>query len=122
MLPSGIMCQILEQKFFIAKPRHEVDSLCAAWLSALDWSRKSAWHHAKESNWVLDGDIVGRSKKVGPLSFVRIFGAGHMVIPCFTLDRVKSGLSADDLSQVKHARSFSANSLNVLQVLRILSL
>lgn len=55
----------------------------AAWLNALAWSRKNAWHKAKEEDWILDGDIVGRWKKVGPLSFVRVFGAGHMVRPHF---------------------------------------
>jgi carboxypeptidase C (cathepsin A) len=52
---------------------------CAAWLNVLAWSRKNAWHKAAELDWTLDGKIVGRRKKVGPLTFVKIFGAGHMV-------------------------------------------
>lgn len=51
----------------------------AAWLDALAWSRKNAWHKAAEQDWTLDGEIVGRRRKVGPLSFVMVFGAGHMV-------------------------------------------
>ena len=51
----------------------------AAWLNALTWSGKNDWHKAVEMDWGLDGTIAGRWKKVGPLSFVRIFGAGHMV-------------------------------------------
>lgn len=49
------------------------------WVDKLDWTGRSAY--AKESwrSWYVDGEKVGETKNAGPLTFVTVLGAGHMV-------------------------------------------
>ena len=49
------------------------------WVTGLQWSQQDAFNAAEEERWQLDGAIVGSIKESGPLSFVKIFKAGHMV-------------------------------------------
>ena len=49
------------------------------WVTGLQWSQQDSFNAAEEERWQLDGAIVGSIKESGPLSFVKIFKAGHMV-------------------------------------------
>ena len=49
------------------------------WVTGLQWSKQDSFNAAEEERWQLDGAIVGSIKEYGPLSFVKIFKAGHMV-------------------------------------------
>jgi len=51
------------------------------WVDSLEWSGAAAWRQAADRDWSLPG-ASGASGSVatsGPLSFVRVFDAGHMV-------------------------------------------
>ena len=49
------------------------------WVDALPWYGKGQWAAAKEQEWEVDGGSAGTVKAVGPLSFVKVDAAGHMV-------------------------------------------
>lgn len=51
------------------------------WVDSLPWYGKGQWSAAEEQDWVVDGKTAGTAKSVGPLSFVKVAQAGHMV--CF---------------------------------------
>jgi serine carboxypeptidase-like clade 4 len=51
------------------------------WVDALEWSGQAAWAQAKDEDWAVDRSgaaAAGSVASSGPLSFVRIFDAGHM--------------------------------------------
>lgn len=59
------------------------------WVDALEWKGSQEWKHAKNSTWLLDsGEEAGIVTEVGPLSFVSVKGAGHMV----PMDQPKAAL------------------------------
>lgn len=49
------------------------------WVNSLPWYGKGQWAAAKEQEWTVDGESAGTVKAVGPLSFVKVDAAGHMV-------------------------------------------
>ena len=49
------------------------------WVDSLPWYGKGQWAAAKDENWVVDGSAAGTAKSVGPLTFVKVDAAGHMV-------------------------------------------
>jgi len=64
----------------------DVDFICnwlgnQAWVRALDWPGKDEFNAAPVTNWTATGggDAVGTVQTAGPLSFARVFLAGHMV-------------------------------------------
>lgn len=46
---------------------------------ALDWSGKQAFNEEALRDWHVDGQVAGVTRTAGPLTFVTIAGAGHMV-------------------------------------------
>lgn len=52
------------------------------WLDALPWAGAARWAAAADEAWVVRGKQAGTVRTVGPLSFVRVFEAGHMVRRC----------------------------------------
>lgn len=55
------------------------------WVDALEWSGQAAWAQAKDEDWGVGGGdegagaaAAGSVASSGPLTFVRIFDAGHM--------------------------------------------
>lgn len=50
-----------------------------AWVDVLPWSGSEEWAAAKETTWSVDGEAAGSVTTVGPLTFLRVFDAGHMV-------------------------------------------
>jgi carboxypeptidase C (cathepsin A) len=51
----------------------------ARWVRALEWSGADGFAAVPEGTWSLDGEEQGRAQTYGPLSFVTIRGAGHLV-------------------------------------------
>lgn len=59
------------------------------WVDALEWKGSKEWKSAKNVTWRLDtGEEAGIVTQVGPLSFVSVKGAGHMV----PMDQPKAAL------------------------------
>jgi carboxypeptidase C (cathepsin A) len=48
-------------------------------VDALPWERSAEWAQAQDEAWEVDGETAGWVTEVGPLSFVRVADAGHMV-------------------------------------------
>lgn len=78
------------------------------WVDALQWKGSEAWKTAKNAVWRLDsGEDAGIVKEVGPLSFVSVKGAGHMVPmdqPKAALEMITKFLNDQKLS--KQSESF----------------
>lgn len=51
----------------------------ARWVDALEWAGAPAWPSAAPVEWSAEGEVAGTVREVGPLSFVRVYKAGHMV-------------------------------------------
>lgn len=49
------------------------------WVDALDWAGSDAWSQAKDLEWGVQGKAAGKVKTTGPLTFVQVYKAGHMV-------------------------------------------
>ena len=49
------------------------------WVDSLPWYGKGQWAAAEEQDWTVDGKTAGTVKSVGPLAFVKVEKAGHMV-------------------------------------------
>ncbi|OSX56451.1 hypothetical protein POSPLADRAFT_1160107 [Postia placenta MAD-698-R-SB12] len=67
---------------------------------ALEWSGQQDFAAEPLRGWKVDGDFVGLTRTAGPLTFVTIDGAGHMVPydkPKHSLELVTRWLSGSDL-------------------------
>ena len=49
------------------------------WVDALDWSQAAEWQAAKDKEWSVNGTPAALVREAHPLSFVRVYDAGHMV-------------------------------------------
>lgn len=45
----------------------------------MQWEGAEGWKAAQDLDWEVDGKSAGTFTKSGPLSFVKVFEAGHMV-------------------------------------------
>lgn len=54
----------------------------------MEWSGKKDFVSSSESSFVVDGDDAGVLKSHGPLSFLKVHNAGHMV----PMDQPKASL------------------------------
>lgn len=59
------------------------------WVDALEWSGSSSWEKAPTRDWKVDGELAGSVRSYGPLSFVKVNLAGHMV----PMDQPKNALA-----------------------------
>lgn len=50
-----------------------------AWVSALKWSRQEDYNRQQFQDWNVFGKKAGEFKTAGPLTFLKVFDAGHMV-------------------------------------------
>jgi cathepsin A (carboxypeptidase C) len=50
-----------------------------AWVHALPWPGKAAFTAAPVLDWTVDGAKAGEVRSAKGLTFLRVFGAGHMV-------------------------------------------
>ena len=46
---------------------------------ALEWSAHDAYRSAELREWLVDGEVAGKTRSGGGLTFATIAGAGHMV-------------------------------------------
>lgn len=58
------------------------------WVDALSWSKSTEWPTANNVTWFVDGTKAGVVTEVGPLTFVSVKDAGHMV----PMDQAKNAL------------------------------
>ena len=76
------------------------------WVDVLPWHGATQWGQAPERPWAVEGAKAGSVQAVGPLSFVKIDGAGHMapmdqplhsldMITCFTRNQPLHVADAD---------------------------
>ena len=49
------------------------------WVDVLPWHGASKWAAAEEEPWEVEGKAAGTVRALGPLSFVKVSLAGHMV-------------------------------------------
>ncbi|KAK9803587.1 hypothetical protein WJX72_002534 [[Myrmecia] bisecta] len=49
------------------------------WVDAMPWSQAAEFKAAPERPWLVDGKAAGSVKMAGPLAFVKVADAGHMV-------------------------------------------
>ncbi|WJX44110.1 Serine carboxypeptidase-like 48 [Trifolium repens] len=62
----------------------EFDFICnwignSNWVHAMEWSGKKQFAASKTTQFLVDGTNAGLLNNYGPLSFLKVFGAGHMV-------------------------------------------
>ena len=83
---SGKLVPLLEDGVPVMIYAGDKDLICnhvgnRRWVDALEWSGKQAWQQAKDEDWSVgkgEKAAAGSVASSGPLSFVRIFDAGHM--------------------------------------------
>ena len=66
------------------------------WVDAMPWSGHAEWQTTPAQNW-----SGGSVKQVGPLSFVKVASAGHMVpmdVPAASLKMVEAFITDSDLA------------------------
>ena len=49
------------------------------WVESMEWEGQADWLASPEVDWKVNGAKAGSIKASGPLSFVKVSGAGHMV-------------------------------------------
>jgi carboxypeptidase C (cathepsin A) len=86
---SGKLVPLLEDGVPVMIYAGDKDLICnhvgnRRWVDGLEWSGQAAWAQAKDEDWVSGGGTGGATAAAGsvassgPLTFVRIFDAGHM--------------------------------------------
>jgi hypothetical protein len=71
----------------------------------MQWERSAEWVDAKEQEWNVEGASAGSVTEVGPLSFVTVYDAGHMV----PMDQGKHAL--DMISRFTRGESLAGETL-----------
>ncbi|OBZ71079.1 Carboxypeptidase Y A [Grifola frondosa] len=67
---------------------------------ALDWTGNAAFRAQPLREWSIDGEVAGLTRASGPLTFVTLYGAGHMVpydMPKPSLELTKRWLAGEDI-------------------------
>ncbi|KAG2492349.1 hypothetical protein HYH03_009297 [Edaphochlamys debaryana] len=49
------------------------------WVDVMDWERSSEWPSVAAVEWAVEKAVAGSVRELGPLSFVKVYQAGHMV-------------------------------------------
>lgn len=64
----------------------ELDLICnwlgnERWVDALEWEQAGAWRQVTPKPWLVgsDGGASGEARQLGPLTFLKVYKAGHMV-------------------------------------------
>eukprot|EP01017_Pseudomicrothorax_dubius_P000058 TRINITY_DN0_c1116_g1_i1.p1 TRINITY_DN0_c1116_g1~~TRINITY_DN0_c1116_g1_i1.p1 ORF type:complete len:129 (+),score=33.87 TRINITY_DN0_c1116_g1_i1:112-498(+) len=50
-----------------------------AWVHEVEWAHKGDFNNQNYTDWVVDGNNYGQYKSIEPLTFLRVYEAGHMV-------------------------------------------
>lgn len=91
------LVDLLENNIRVLIYAGDVDFICnflgnQAWVKALEWAGKDEFNKATPSAWKVDGKSAGLERKYGPLTFLQVFDAGHMV----PMDQPKAALAMLD--------------------------
>ncbi|CEP01221.1 unnamed protein product (mitochondrion) [Plasmodiophora brassicae] len=79
-----MLVPLLESKIPVLVYSGTKDFICnyiggMAWVSALKWSRQEDYNRKQFQDWNVFGKKAGEFKTAGPLTFLKVFDAGHMV-------------------------------------------
>lgn len=90
---SNVLPAMLEAGIRVMVYAGDQDLICnwlgnRRWVDQLNWYGMDDWIRAEEETWSVDGEEAGTVTQAGPLSFVKVFGAGHMV----PMDKPKNAL------------------------------
>eukprot|EP01025_Chloroclados_australasicus_P056148 TRINITY_DN6900_c3_g1_i3.p1 TRINITY_DN6900_c3_g1~~TRINITY_DN6900_c3_g1_i3.p1 ORF type:complete len:319 (-),score=33.08 TRINITY_DN6900_c3_g1_i3:89-1045(-) len=75
------------------------------WVDAMDWQGTKKWSDADDFEWSVEGSSAGLVAEAGPLTFVKVYNAGHMV----PMDQGKNAL--DMISRFTSGKSFQEDSV-----------
>jgi carboxypeptidase C (cathepsin A) len=98
------------------------------WVDALEWSGSQGWSQAQDKPWKVGGKQVGEVTSFETLSFVKVYGAGHMVPmdqPAASLDMInrfmynKNMADEDDIVSKQPAAAGAAAAAGVRQSLKL---
>lgn len=86
--------QLLERGVRVLNYVGTLDFICnyignEMWMEQLEWTGQEQYNAAKYNKWKVDGKHAGEYKTYGKLTFLKIWGAGHMV----PMDQPKNSLS-----------------------------
>ncbi|KAJ2807328.1 hypothetical protein H4R21_000526 [Coemansia helicoidea] len=81
---SGDLATVLDHGIRVLTYAGDADWICnwygvKAVMQELDWSGKAPFNAASDAQWSVAGKPAGELRAAHGLSFLRIFGAGHMV-------------------------------------------
>ncbi|KAF8700781.1 hypothetical protein HU200_034138 [Digitaria exilis] len=85
--------ELLENDIKVLIYAGEYDLICnwlgnSRWVNSMEWSGKEAYVSSSEKPFTVDGKEAGLLKSHGPLSFLKVHDAGHMV----PMDQPKAAL------------------------------
>ncbi|XP_006657694.1 serine carboxypeptidase-like [Oryza brachyantha] len=85
--------ELLENDIKVLIYAGEYDLICnwlgnSRWVNSMEWSGKEAFASSSEKSFTVDGKEAGVLKSYGPLSFLKVHDAGHMV----PMDQPKAAL------------------------------
>ncbi|RKP05913.1 Alpha/Beta hydrolase protein [Thamnocephalis sphaerospora] len=95
--------KILEAGIRVLVYAGDADFICnwmgnKAWTIEMEWAGKSKFSATKDQPWTVDGIDAGEVREVGPLTFLRVYKAGHMVPydqPANSLDMINRWLAKE---------------------------
>ncbi|KAG8080579.1 hypothetical protein GUJ93_ZPchr0007g5822 [Zizania palustris] len=95
--------ELLENDIKVLIYAGEYDLICnwlgnSRWVDSMEWSGKEAFVSSSEKPFTVDGKQAGVLKSYGPLSFLKVHDAGHMVPmdqPKAALEMLKRWTSGD---------------------------
>ena len=73
----------------------------------MQWEHWREWVGAPNATWEVDGEKAGLVTQVGPLSFVNIDSAGHMVRNLFQMNMSMQYISMEVLKRYKESYACS---------------
>lgn len=90
---DNVLPEMLDDGIRVMIYAGEKDIICnwlgnRRWVDVLPWSGSDDWADAEEQEWTVGDEVAGYVTEVGPLSFVKVLEAGHMV----PMDQPKNSL------------------------------
>ena len=84
MQSSKVFPEMLEDGVRVMIYAGDQDLICnwlgnRRWVDALPWGGAAEWAAAEDCDWHVGGEPAGSVRQSGPLSFVKVYDAGHMV-------------------------------------------
>jgi len=102
---DGVLPKMLEAGVRVMIYAGDKDIICnelgnRQWVDALEWKGSEEWEQADEATWYVDDEEAGTVTEAGPLSFVSVKDAGHMVPmdqPKHALDMITKFINGESL-------------------------